>query len=79
MDEDIEGLCLGARLGLVCLNREVNDRGFSHGGLAVAFKAFEINLKKVKLHNPKSYEVLMVSGMITSCLLHSPQVFCTQG
>ena len=38
LDEDIDGLCQGAGLGLICLNRPVNNRDFSHGGVAVISK-----------------------------------------
>ena len=76
LEEDIDGLCQGAGIGLVCRNREVNERGFSHGGVAVAFKSSEMSLKKVKLHNPKNYEVLMVTGMLARCSRRLVVVAC---
>ena len=57
LDADIEGLCLGANLGMLCLNRPTNDRGFSHGGVAIVWKASDLTLRQVKLHNPHGYEV----------------------
>ena len=45
-------------------NREANDRGFSHGGVAVIYKESVMTLKPVKLHNPHKFEVLLTSGRI---------------
>ena len=76
LEEDIEGLCLGTGLGMVCLNRTTNDRGFSHGGVAVIFRASEITMRRVKLHNPHKYEVLMTIGMLTSCAWRVVMIAC---
>ena len=64
LDEDIEGLCLGAGMGMLCRNRPVNNRGFSHGGVAIVSRESEVTLKRMKLHNPWEYEVLMATGML---------------
>ena len=49
---------------MICRNREANDRGFSHGGVAVIFRDTAASLKPIKLHNPDKIEVLLVSGAI---------------
>ena len=67
MDDDIEDLCLGAGLGMICRNRPANDRGFSHGGVAVVYRASEVSLRRVKLHNPHNFEVIMATGMLRGC------------
>lgn len=61
LDEDIEDLLLGLGIKLHCLNRAANDKGFSHGGVAVFHQNEAMNLK---LHNPGKYEVLMVAGTV---------------
>ena len=51
-------------MGMLCRNRPVNNRGVSHGGVAIVSRESEITLKKMKLHNPWEYEVLMATGML---------------
>ena len=64
LEEDLEDLLVGAGIGMHCLNREVNNRGFSHGGVAVCYRESLMNLKPMKLHNPGKYEVLVTTGAI---------------
>ena len=64
LEEDLEGLTLGTGLKMICKNRETNDRGFSHGGVAVVFRDTAASFKTVKLHNPDKIEVLLVGGTI---------------
>ena len=43
LEKDIDDLCLGAGIGLLCLNRKPNDKGFSHGGVAISFRKSAIS------------------------------------
>ena len=64
LDEDVEDLLLGAGMGLHCLNRPVNNKGFSHGGVAILYRGSEMSLKPIKVHNPGKYEVLVTAGKV---------------
>ena len=64
LHEDIDNLVLGTGLQMLCLNRDPNVRGFSHGGLAIIFKEAAVALKPFKLHNPDKLEVMMATGTI---------------
>ena len=76
LDQDIDGLCLGAGLGMLCLNRSPNDRGFSHSGVAVVFKSSDITMRKIKLHNPHAYKVLVTTGILSGCTRRIVLVAC---
>ena len=67
LEEEIENLKMGTGLNLVYRNREANERGFSHGGIAIVYKESVLALKKIPLHNPKKYEVLVAEGNIKGC------------
>ena len=67
LDEDIKNLALGAGLKMICKNREVNDRGFSQGGVTIIYKEAAMVLKEVGLHNPKKFEVLLATGSVQGC------------
>ena len=67
LDEDVEDLALGAGIRMICKNREVNNRGFSHGGVAILFREAAMVLKEVKLHNPSKIEVVMAAGSVKGC------------
>ena len=38
LEEEVENLVLGTGLQMIHRNRELNARGFSHGGVAVLYK-----------------------------------------
>ena len=38
LEKEVEDLVLGTGLQMIYRNREVNQRGFSHGGVAVVYK-----------------------------------------
>ena len=65
--DSLEGLVLRTGLKMICKNRDPNERGYSHGGVAVAFKEPAVTLKEVRLHNPRKFEVLLTSGTIRGC------------
>ena len=67
LDEEIEDLVLGTGLQMIYRNRKANDRGFSHGGVAVIYKEATMNMKAVKLSNPEKYEVLLTTGRMRGC------------
>ena len=58
LDEEIDDLTSGTGLGMVYRNREVNGRGFSHGGVAIVYREAAMSLRKMKIHNPKRFEVV---------------------
>ena len=60
-------MVFGTGLQMLYRNREANGRGFSHGGVAVIYKESVMTLKKVKLHNPHKFEVILTSGRIKGC------------
>ena len=64
LEEEVSDLVLGTGLQMVYRNREPNDRGFSHGGVAVVYKEERMTLRKIKLHNPKSFEIMLTAGSI---------------
>ena len=59
LDRDIQDLAKGAGLGMVCLNRKVNDRGVAHGGVAVVHNTAACSLERIHLPNPGEFEVLV--------------------
>lgn len=67
LQEDLEHLVLGSGIRLLCRNWDVNNRGFSHGGVCVAFREFTTSLKVFKLHNPMKFEVLACSRRMQGC------------
>ena len=58
LDEDLQDLLHGTGLGMVCRNRVRNDRGFSHGGMALVFDSTVCNFKPLEYPNPEEFEVL---------------------
>ena len=59
LQTDIEDLSNGAGLGLICLNREPNQAGVAHGGVAVAYKNSACTMKKLDMPNPEKFEILV--------------------
>lgn len=47
-----------------CLNRKPNARGVAHGGVAVISRTATCSLKRMELHNPDGYEVLVTSSSL---------------
>ena len=66
LDDDVEDLVMAAGIRMIYKNRDKNNRGFSHGGVALVFKESSVALKEVKLHNPHRYEVVMACLLYTS-------------
>ena len=64
LDEDIEDLRLGAGIGLLVRNRDPGSRGFSHGGVALAFREALCGFRPIGIHNPQQYEVLAAMGSV---------------
>ena len=64
LDKEVEDLMLGTELQMIYRNREANTRGFSHGGVAIIYKEALLNMRQVKIHNPKKFEVLLTQGTI---------------
>ena len=58
LDADIGDLIRGAGLGMACLNRQPNDRGVAHGGVAVVHSTSACTLTKLDMPNPGNFEVL---------------------
>lgn len=56
---DIQDLSNGAGLGMICLNREPNQAGVAHGGVAVTYKTTACSMKKLDLPNPEKFEILV--------------------
>ena len=61
LDADIEGLENRTNYSLICRNRRANARGYSTGGVAIAFKKSHINFKKIDLVG-NVYEIIFAVG-----------------
>ena len=64
LEKDIENLSLGAGMTMISQNRPPNDQGFSHGGVAIVYRTASLSLRRVKLHNPGKFEVVMAEGTL---------------
>ena len=64
LEEDLEGLEFGAGLGMICRNRPINSRGFSHGGVAVVYRSESCNFVRVDVPNPDEFEVVVALGTL---------------
>ena len=64
LEEDLEGLELGAGLGMICRNRPINSRGFSHGGVAVVYRSEACSFVRVNVPNPDEFEVVVALGTL---------------
>ena len=64
LDEDIQNFVHGTGLNMLCRNRVRNDRGFSHGGVALIFDTSACKFKVMEYPNPEDYEVLPCVGSI---------------
>ena len=58
-------------LGVICKNRPVNAKGFSHGGVAILFRESLCFFKIIFLPNPGDFEVVVASTKFPG---HSNQV-----
>ena len=67
LEEEIEALALGTGLNMVYRNRKVNDKGFSHGGVSIVYRESALSLKKIRIHNPKEFEVVVAEGTLKGC------------
>ena len=67
LEEDAQDLFHRAGLKILYRNREANNRGFSHGGVAIVYKDSLCSLKRMKLHNPGNFEVVAATGVLKGC------------
>ena len=58
LEEEIGDLTSGTGLNMVYRNRAVNGRGFSHGGVAIVYREAAMSVRKIRIHNPKDFEVV---------------------
>ena len=61
LQNDLEDLHLGTGYGLICKNRPQNDRRYSAGGVAIAFKSSQITFQQINLPD-NNYELLFAVG-----------------
>ena len=59
LDELKEDLLHGEGIGLLTCCREPNPAGVAHGGVAVAYRASMLTMKRVEIPNPEKFEVLV--------------------
>ena len=64
MEDDVQNFVLGTGLGFLYRNRKQNNRGFSHGGVAIIFKSSACSFTKLEFPNPGDFEVLVAVGTI---------------
>ena len=76
LERDIENLSMGAGLAMICRNRPANNRGFSHGGVAVVYRESAIKMTNIRLHNPGEYEVLCCTGILRGSGKRLVEVAC---
>ena len=62
LQDKLDDLSAGSGIGMIVRNREVNQMGFSHGGVAVAFRESSCTFKEVKLPNPSNFEVVIAAA-----------------
>ena len=55
LDKDIEDLFLGAGIGLLVRSRDPGSRGFSHGGVGLAFRSQSCTFREIHVHNPDNF------------------------
>ena len=55
LQQDISDLASGAGLSLICLNRDQNNFGVAHGGVAVAYRMSSCSMKRLEFPNPDNY------------------------
>ena len=63
LSDDIEDLERGTGYSLLCKNRPVNNRGYSVGGVAIAYKKNDIEVSEIVLPE-NNYEMLFASGSL---------------
>ena len=49
LEEDVEQLQAGTGISTIALNRERNDQGFSHGGVAILFHVNKCTFTRIPL------------------------------
>ena len=64
LEDDVQDLAHGAGLGMMYRNRPTNDRGYSHGGVAILYQTSACDFKKLDFPNPESFEVLVGVGSL---------------
>ena len=76
LEKEVSDLVLGTGLQMLHQNRPPNQRGFSHGGVAVVYRETAMTLKKKRLHNPRNLEVMVATGSIKGCVRKVVVVGC---
>ena len=64
LEKDVEDLEEGSGYTMLYKNREPNDRGFSHGGIAILSRLSVCKFSAIKMPNPDSFEVLPAVGTV---------------
>ena len=59
LETDIANVAAEAGIGMICLNREPNAAGVSHGGVAVTYKTDLCSMKRVEFDKPDKFKVLV--------------------
>ena len=62
LQDKIDDLSHGSGIGMLTCNREKNDMGFSHGGVAILYRESICTFKAVAFPNPESFEVVVGSA-----------------
>ena len=63
--EDVDDLLHGTGIALLTRNREPAVNGVCHGGVAIAYRAANVTLKKLDLSNENRHEVLVATGAVS--------------
>ena len=63
LDEDIKDMELESGYSMIYKNRQLNPRGYTTGGVAIAFKRSHIELKTIDLPG-NNYEIIFAEGSI---------------
>ena len=61
LDNDIYDFELGTGYGMLCKNRPINSRGYSTGGVSIAYRKSHIDFKEIVLPG-NTHEILIAEG-----------------
>ena len=64
LDNDRDDLREGAGMELICKNRQVNERGVAHGGVAIMYRKSAVSLRELRVDTATDYEILVALGNI---------------
>lgn len=62
LEDDKQDLFLGAGISMMCKNRNRNDRGLVHGGVAVLYNEQICNFSRIDFKNEEDFEILAAAG-----------------